>query len=86
MRPYAWSDMTLTSGQDAHGIEPSVHVSVEIRDGTMTLRPRRSREVLAAIGGVTGVRQTSRTTYAVDTETGSIELTLPRGCGCGGGR
>lgn len=86
MRPFAWSDMTITTGQDRHGVDPKTHVSIEVRDGRMVVRPRRSRAVIAEIDGITAVRQTSRTTYELDTDTGPIELTRPRGCGCGGNR
>lgn len=89
MRPYAWSQIEVTAGAP---IALPEKVSVEIRtngqgDTVFTARPIRSREILLQLPGVTRVWAVSRRSFGVEFDDGTtLELTKPKGCGCGGAR
>lgn len=87
MRPYAWSDITVTGGAE---IPADTHLAVEIRTNgqgqtVLTVRKRRQREVMLQRSDVASVAASSKRTFVVTFEDGStLELTKPKNCGCRG--
>jgi hypothetical protein len=62
------------------------HVSVLSRNGTITLRKHRSRDVIHERSGVTGLRTVARRTWEVTFDNGDVwTLRKPRCSSCGGG-